>query len=574
MPDTSVQVNRLHVDQHIDGSERTLALLLLLLSKLGLGDAEYRQLRSAVLSVARMLGASLDTFVVVERDVLARLHKVHPREVGVTMKRLRNLRSDFVRALKLVGWHEGRNTATFTPAWAALNAALKSKFERCAMTRFFRWCSEQEIAPDMVTDEVVSEFRHYLDTVDFCRSPATIQGDLIRIWNTRAGTVACWPETKLTSPKSDRFWSLPWENFLSEFIADVEAWLTSLAGSDPLSEKAPVKPMKPASIVFKRQQLRMFASAAVLGGVPIDSLRSIADLVALPTFKAALRYLRAPENGHGNTQPASLAICLTAAARYWVEVPEDHYKKLNQIVKNIRPPRKGMTEKNKAILRQLDNRARRHDLLTLPQRVLDEVRRLKKVGYQDALRVQLALAVELLLMTLIRRANLTQIHLACHLRWTRSAHGDTAHLIFAPSGVKNGEDLAFQLPNETVHLLKTYLSDYRPLLVVDENQHLFPGENGRHKALHRLSGQIIDFVYKETGLTVTTHSFRHIGVKLNLEANPCAYEASRQMLGQRDIETTVQYYASEERAAHLRRYDALIEEERSKSAPATPGRRQ
>jgi integrase len=248
-------------------------------------------------------------------------------------------------------------------------------------------------------------------------------------------------------------------------------------------------------------------------------------------------------------------------------VPPAHLAELSRLVARVRPPRQGLTEKNRGILRQLDNPARRHDLLTFPQTVLTEVRRQPEITYRNALQLQVALAVELLLMTGLRRANLAGLHLEQHLRWTCSPRGNTVHLVLEGHEVKNGQALAFPLPVESTHLLEMYVRDYRPALTGPDNPFLFPGRGTGAKAAHRLSEQIRDHVYTQTGLRVTTHSFRHIGVKLMLESAPTNYESPRQFLGHRSIATTVQHYAGEERAAHIRRYDALIESQRTAAKP-------
>jgi integrase len=228
-----------------------------------------------------------------------------------------------------------------------------------------------------------------------------------------------------------------------------------------------------------------------------------------------------------------------------------------------------LTERNRAVLRQIDNPARRHDLLTFPQTVLAEVRRLPEITYRSAIRVQIALSVELLLMTGIRRANLAGIHIEHHLRWTRSPRGNTVHLVFDEHETKTGIALAYELPQVSVSLLEVYLRDYRPVLTGPENRFLFPGRGTGAKAAHRLSEQIRDQVYEQTGLKVTTHSFRHLDVKLMLEENPTNYERPRQFLGHRSVATTATYYAGEERAAHVKLYDNLVERQRTPMVPTS-----
>jgi integrase len=545
------------------GAQRTLADLLVALEQADLDPAQLCSLRSTVISIARLLKAAPDQIGANQRALLAHLHKLHPREVGVSGKRLQNLRADLIRALRLVGWSEGRNTRAFTPPWADLHAQIPDKFTRCALTRLLRFCSERAIAPEQVDDAVMSAFRTYLDEVDFCRGPATMLRDAVRAWNRMATTVPTWPGTILTLPRSERHWSLDWSAFPESLPADIESWLSQQGGDDPLAEFAPGKPLKPATLNARRQQARMWASAIVLRGHDPATLRTLADLVTVAAFKEALRYLIDPATGHGKTQPAALAIALLGAAQHWVRLPDDQLDVLRTLIRRIRPARQGLTEKNQAILRPLDNPVRRADLLNFPQRVVDNVRRQASGTRSEALRVQIAVAVEILLMTAIRRANLATLTLDRHLRWTRSLGGDTVHIVLGAHEVKNGQDLAFELPPASARLLDTYLREYRPRLTGPDNRYLFPGRDTGHKALHRLSGQISAHVHKETGLTVTAHSFRHIAAKLTLQNNPTNYEGTRQLLGHRNMTTTVTHYAGEERAAHIRRYDALVEELRA-----------
>jgi integrase len=77
-------------------------------------------------------------------------------------------------------------------------------------------------------------------------------------------------------------------------------------------------------------------------------------------------------------------------------------------------------------------------------------------------------------------------------------------------------------------------------------------------------------VYVQTGLKITTQSFRHIDVKLMLEANPTNYEGPRQFLGHTSVATTTTYYAGEERSSHIRLFNGLIEKARATAVPLNP----
>jgi hypothetical protein len=267
---------------------RTLGDLLTALDGADICERLRKKLRSAVLSTARRLDAHPEDIPAKPRVVLARLRQIHPAaEAGVTRKTMQNQCADLKRAFKVVGWSEGHNKSHFTPAWAALFAQLQSKFDRCSLTRFFRFCSERAIEPDAVDPTVVDGFRHYLETEDaFARDPAALLRDLTRVWNHHAAMTEGWPDVQLTLPRSERFWSLPWDKFPPSLQADTGAWLAQQAGNDPLDEFAPPKPLKPATLTARRQQVRMWASALVARGRDPATLATLADLVTVEAFRA------------------------------------------------------------------------------------------------------------------------------------------------------------------------------------------------------------------------------------------------------------------------------------------------
>jgi integrase len=74
-------------------------------------------------------------------------------------------------------------------------------------------------------------------------------------------------------------------------------------------------------------------------------------------------------------------------------------------------------------------------------------------------------------------------------------------------------------------------------------------------------------VRERIGLDVHLHLFRHIAAKLYLDAHPGQYEVVRRLLGHKQIETTVAFYAGAETAAAVRHYDDHILERRQRPAP-------
>ena len=291
--------------------------------------------------------------------------------------------------------------------------------------------------------------------------------------------------------------------------------------------------------------------------------------MTLAAFRQALAFL----DGRGDTQAGAVGTAMLSLARHRLGVAGRAFEAIRRLVKARKRPRHGMAPRAQRTIELLKSPGRRRAVLTLPQRTAASVARRPGAPVADALRVQSALALELLIQTALRIGNVAAIELGRHLRFVRSGAHATAHLTFEPHEVKNGTALAFELPAATVTLLETYLRDHRGHLVESGSSFLFPGRGDRPKTTSRLSAQVSRLVDDATGVSLTAHHFRHLAAVMTLEHDPTNYEGARQLLGHRTLKTTVAYYAGEERAAHVRRYDALVERERTAAAEPRRGRR-
>jgi integrase len=112
---------------------------------------------------------------------------------------------------------------------------------------------------------------------------------------------------------------------------------------------------------------------------------------------------------------------------------------------------------------------------------------------------------------------------------------------------------------EAVELLGIYIADWRPLLITESSALLFPGKlTQQHKGTGTLSSQIKAVVYAYTRLDMPAHRFRHALGKIFLDRNPGQYEVVRQLLGHKDIKTTIAFYAGAESASAARHYARTI----------------
>ena len=82
-------------------------------------------------------------------------------------------------------------------------------------------------------------------------------------------------------------------------------------------------------------------SAAIRNGVPIDGLRSLADLVEPDTVRAALRFLA---EHHGEQRSATLEgrmAQIVIVARDWVKVPQSQLDVLRKLAGRVAPDHRG-----------------------------------------------------------------------------------------------------------------------------------------------------------------------------------------------------------------------------------------
>ena len=159
-----------------------------------------------------------------------------------------------------------------------------------------------------------------------------------------------------------------------------------------------------------------------------------------------------------------------------------------------------------------------------------------------AITAQIATAIAILTFAPIRLGNLIQIKLGENLIKPGDLK-DPYWLVFPHYDVKNRVRLAFKLVPQLCAIIDEYTDDYRPVLLRGSNAAwLFPGETGDIKTSRTLSIQITDRIEKGCGLRITAHQFRHAAAAIFLKAHPGEYETIRQLLGHRNIQTTIHFY--------------------------------
>jgi integrase len=534
--------------------EPSLADILVAVLSADLPGRRRQDMASALRTVSRALGKPLASIPADPRRLSARLEQVSPRAIGVSPGRWNNIRSHLRGSLALVQpMAPGRRLNNLSPAWEALWKQLNYRPARIATSRFVRSCSAEGIEPEAVTEATFAAFRADLDNT-LLTSPERVFVAFVRGWRIAQTAVDGWPRVGVSAPDRRNRWTLSLDNFPESFQLDCKAWCDRLAGRD-LLEETPFRPARPITVGHRNFQIRSFASALVLRGRDPGTITSLQDLVEVEAFKEGLKFFIERKGGKSTSAISHMARGIKAIARHHLGVDSDHLDKLGAIIRRLETGRSGLTETNRARLRQLDDVQNLNGLLQLPSKLMGIAARNRK-PHRGAVEAQIAAAIEILTMAPMRIANLVKLDIDRNL--VRTGPNGAMHIVIEPEEVKNSEPLDYPLPPPSIELIERYLREFRPRLAPAGSTALFPGRRGGPKVATGLAEQISDTIHTYTGMRINPHLFRHVAAKLYLDANPGGYEVVRRVLGQRSINTTVRFYTGLETASAVRHFDATI----------------
>jgi integrase len=526
-----------------------------------LTDLQKRDQASAVRTAARLIGAQ-PCEISAEPLMLRRaLERVAPKAHGLSRARWHNVRSLVGKAVgRCRPMHSSRNPAPLLPAWETLVCRLPQN--RPALIAMVRHFSVEGIGPAEVTLENLEAYGAAIHCDRLRKNPHLTWRTITYSWNASARDTPGWPQLTIERQSRRETYTLPWSAFPASLVSDKDALSRRLSGDD-LSEDGPAKALRPISLKMRERHLRMAASALVLQGIDAAELKSLADLVRLDRFKLALQFYLERNGGQTSGQIGNLASALKATAEHWVGIDDVELLKMKKLVGRVSNGRRGMTAKNRARLRPLDDPETVRALLNLPQRIRAEVDKDKRAPRRGAIRAQMAAAIAILQAAPVRISNLARIDLRRNL----VERGGRIYLVIDETETKNGEPVDFELPRSAVEVIAWYARDYRQLLVQAPTDALFPGEGTGPKSIHWLGEQISETVRRYTGLAFNPHLFRHAAGKIYLDQRPGQYEVVRRILGHKSIATTTAIYTGAETRAAGALFASVVDGLRGAAAP-------
>lgn len=512
------------------------------------------------------------------------IRAIRHRPLGVTLRRSSSIRSSAGFALARYcdvaeqHWEAGRE---LQGPWRELRDRIFTDLDiKIPLSRLFRYCDMHEIAPDQVTAATFAAFRLWLEQRTLVTDPAGLFRRICLAWNRAVALVPGWPQIPApTEPRRTRKYVTP-EALPASFRAEVEQWRATLTGDDLFAEKAPKRPLRPASVEHMVGTLYRFASGLILQGVPATEFAGMAELFTLERFQLGLRFQLARHDGKPSPGITQMTDILLAVARNWVQVEPDHFKKLSTCAKRIECRQSGLTSTNLLRLSQFEDPGNLFRLLDLPEKLLELARRQPKRDEKGrprrdevgALLVQMAVAILILYLTGIRLRTLSACHLERNIVRNSSGRRQPIQFVFERHELKTPRIVKKPIADILARALDLYIQHYRPLLrSTPDGGWLFPGRfPERPKAKEALARQITKTIRDHTGLVVNVHLFRHFGAWLSDRMDPGNIERIRLHLDHLSSDTTHGFYSgfASDRAA--RRFQESVLELRSPAPEERP----
>ena len=104
---------------------------------------------------------------------------------------------------------------------------------------------------------------------------------------------------------------------------------------------------------------------------------------------------------------------------------------------------------------------------------------------------------------------------------------------------KNNDRLEFEIPTVLAERLQECRNEIAPAVTGERPDRVFVKFGGAPRTQQAISVAIEKALLRHLGLEMTCHEFRHLAAKIILDADPGAFELVRQLLGHKNLKTTM-----------------------------------
>jgi integrase len=435
--------------------------------------------------------------------------------------------------------------------WLVFTVSIANERDRLTLSRFTSFMSARKIPPSEVNDKHIAAYYEIIVAEGLVRSPKTAVRQLCLAWNSSIVRTQLLKTRPVTVPGFTLSYALSHESFPFSFRMEAEAYLALRARDVPMSGRTPLRLHSLQSI---RHALFAHSSALVHAGVPVNDIKSLADIASPERLRLTLSFLAERSGGLRTKQMTHITSMAAWIGRIWLRLPLAEQLELDRIRSDYGWSHSGIARKNRILLSQFDSGGGALDLMGIPRRLLTMAAE-EPNAKRSARMVRTALAVEILLNVPLRPAELLNIDVERDI--VALPDGGLAFLVTQHRYLST-RSRRVPLGRECRSLLTMYLKEYRPLLVDHPSRMLLPGRFGRPLGANALGIAIRRWCLRLAGVEMTPTSYRHFGAKHYLDENPGDFAVIRALLGHRLLTTTVKTYGRVETAGATRLIDAQM----------------
>jgi integrase len=535
-----------------------------------LSDTRKREYRGAVRSVCSMLARAPEAVAASVADIERQLAETPHALRKQSRKTLANTKSRLKAALLHISGAPKLppHGMPLTPDWRDLYDRLPEQRLRHGLSRLVRIASHQGVSPAAVDDTFMRHVIESVKNVNYGRDAKRFWRNSVAYWNEATTRVPGWPTIRLTPPlTAERARHLPLDQLPASFQRDLDTYLRWASGADRFAERAPKTALKATTIQQQRAQLRIAASILAKH---FDDPQRVSTLAILVEPANMEQILLALLDQREDRQPTAfirgVALTLVSVANNWLKVPEHELARLKAMKSRLGTTPSGLTAKNRGVVRRFDEPLLVRKLLLLPDVLMTKARSGRLTLARRLQKMQIALAIDLLLVAPMRMQNLGTLRLDHQLQWPTGRGGPV--FISLPSGeTKNALPLEYPIEGRSRALLHDYLDHWRVHVRSRDSRWLFARLDGSPVPLATLRDGITKAVKRELGIAMTPHQFRHLAAKIVLDANPGAIALVKDLLGHRNIKTTLGFYAGMRTREAALAYDQILEKLREDPEP-------
>jgi integrase len=319
--------------------------------------------------------------------------------------------------------------------------------------------------------------------------------------------------------------------------------------------------LRASTVALRQAHCRWAASALVACGVPIDTITSLSILVAGQNPNRILRFLYERGGCKPNAALSHVGEVLRIIAKYHVKLPQKEVNRIRSLANRHPLKYKQMTLKNERTVRAAMRPETVEVLLALPDALMKAAWKLHNVNPARAASLALrAVLIKFLLHIPLRLENIRTLRFDKHLHRADPARGLITGILISEDETKTEDQIVASVAPELGAMMEAWIRHFRPSNAADGCPYLFAGHG---TGMNPMCPQALRDAVRQTtlrylGVAITPHQFRHLAAKRYLRAYPGHYEAVRQMLGHKSVETTRRSYAGSDLDATMARHDALL----------------